>query len=291
MELEQLHQVEAVARLGTVSAAARELHMSQPALSRSIQRLETEIGASLFDRLGRRVELNDVGRVVLEWTHELMRDEHLMLQAVSAAVQRSRALRVASVAPAPVWRLTSLLVERFPAETLTSEMMEGDAIMRGVSEGSLDLGIVLGSPRVPGLARCELMRESLSVTLPPSHPLASRRELSFADLAGETFLILSEIGFWREVVDREIPGATYIEQRDRMVFDQLSYATPYCTFVSDAPFQRDPVPGRTVVPISDPSAHAVFSLVSRADASGLTGRLFSWVSEQNSTSVHNFGIS
>lgn len=50
MELEQMRQLEAIERLGTVSAAAEELHISQPALSRSIQRLEAELGCTLFDR-------------------------------------------------------------------------------------------------------------------------------------------------------------------------------------------------------------------------------------------------
>ena len=101
--------------------------------------------------------------------------------------------------------------------------------------------------------------------------------MTFANLAGETFLIMTEIGFWRGIVDREIPGATYIEQRDRMVFTQLSHSTPHCTFITDAPFQSDPVPGRAVVPIVDDGAHAVFHLIARADATDIVARLFAWV--------------
>lgn len=277
MELEQMRQIDAIARTGTMSAAADELHISQPALSRSIQRLEAELGCALFDRVGRRVELNEAGSVAVDWARELLRDERLMREEIATVVRRARALRVASVAPAPLWRLTGLMVERFPSETLTSELVDEHAVMRGVAEGVYDLGIVTESFHVPGLMSCELMRESLSVTLPPNHPLAARRQVTFADLAGETFLIFTDIGFWREVVDRKIPGATYIEQRDRMVFTQLSYSTPHCTFISDAPFQSDPVPGRAVVPIVDDGARAVFYLIARADARGIASGLFSWV--------------
>ena len=280
MELEQMRQIDAIARTGTMSAAADELHISQPALSRSIQRLEAELGCALFDRVGRRVELNEIGRVAVDWARELLRDERLMREKISTVAQRARALRVASVAPAPLWRLTGLMVERFPSETLTSELVDEHAVMRGVAEGEYDLGIATEPSHMPGLVSCELMCESLSVTLPPNHPLAARRQVAFADLAGETFLIFTDIGFWREIVDHEIPGATYIEQRDRMVFMQLSYSTPHCTFISDAPFQSDPVPGRAVVPIVDDSAHAVFYLIARADARGIASGLFSWVEGQ-----------
>lgn len=280
MELEQMRQIDAIARTGTMSAAADELHISQPALSRSIQRLEAELGCALFDRVGRRVELNEIGRVAVDWARELLRDERLMREKISTVAQRARALRVASVAPAPLWRLTGLMVERFPSETLTSELVDEHAVMRGVAEGVYDLGIATEPSHMPGLVSCELMCESLSVTLPPNHPLAARRQVAFADLAGETFLIFTDIGFWREIVDHEIPGATYIEQRDRMVFMQLSYSTPHCTFISDAPFQSDPVPGRAVVPIVDDGAHAVFYLIARADARGIASGLFSWVEGQ-----------
>lgn len=274
-----MRQLEAVARMGTVSAAADELHISQPALSRSIQRLEAELGCALFDRAGRRVVLNEAGRSALEWARQLLRDERLMREEVAAVARRARALHVASVAPAPVWRLTGLLVERFPQETLTSELVSEETVLRGVADGTFDFGIVLGQLHRPGLMACELMRENLSVTLPPNHPLAARGEATFADLAGESFLIMSEIGFWRAVVDREIPRATYIEQRDRVVFDQLARSTPHCTFITDAPFQRDEALGRAVVPLADASAHAVFYLVVRSGAAGVPASLFAWAQE------------
>ena len=90
MELEQLRQIDAVARAGTTSAAAAELHISQPALSRSIQRLEAEFGSPLFDREGRRVRLNEVGAVAVEWARQLLRDEALPREAAGAAAEPLR---------------------------------------------------------------------------------------------------------------------------------------------------------------------------------------------------------
>lgn len=279
VELEQMRQLDAIERLGTMSAAAEELHISQPALSRSIQRLEAELGCALFERAGRRVALNDCGRAAVEGARAILRDERVLRANVAAIAERARALHVSTVAPAPLWRLTALAMERFPRETLTYETVEEREALRQVVAGASDFAITCADPRRPGLTSCELMRDNLAVTLPPNHPLAARREVSFADLAGETFLIMTNIGFWRGVVDRGIPGATFIEQADRMVFSQLAHATPHCTFVTDAPFQRDAMSGRTVVPITDAGAHAVFYLTMRGDAGGLTAQLYRWVRE------------
>lgn len=277
MELEQLRQLDAIAREGTMSAAARALHLSQPALSRSIQRLEADLGTPLFSRDGRRVALNDVGRVAVDWARQILRDERLMRDAVDAVARRARSLRVGTVAPAPLWRLTGLMVEAFPRETLTSETVEETAVVRGVLDGTFDLGIVCGRPLNPLLRSCELMHENLSVTLPPNHPLASRASVPLRELDGSTFLILTGIGFWRGLVERALPHATFIEQDDRVVFAQLARTTPHCTFVTDAPYmENDPVPGRTVVPLEDPEAHVTFYLVARANVTGLAARLFDW---------------
>lgn len=277
MELEQLRQLDAIAREGTMSAAARALHISQPALSRSIQRLEADLGTPLFSRDGRRVALNDVGRVAVDWARQILRDERLMRDAVDAVARRARSLRVGTVAPAPLWRLTGLMVEAFPRETLTSETVEETAVVRGVLDGTFDLGIVCGRPLNPLLRSCELMHENLSVTLPPNHPLASRASVPLRELDGSTFLILTGIGFWRGLVERALPHATFIEQDDRVVFAQLARTTPHCTFVTDAPYmENDPVPGRTVVPLEDPEAHVTFYLVARANVTGLAARLFDW---------------
>ena len=284
MELEQMRQLDAIERTGTMTAAARRLHVSQPALSRSVQRLEAELGQPLLDRAGRRVTLNDAGRVAVDWARQILRDERLMREAVAAVGGRARALRVGTVAPAPLWRLTSLMVERLPEETLTSETLTNDDVLRGLADGTLDLGIVDekpltgdDAPRTRGLLACELMRENLSVALPPNHPLAARRSVTAADLDGQTFLIFTDIGVWRDAVDAALPHAALIEQRDRGVFSQLARTTPHCVFTTDAPYLDAQVPGRVIVPVDETWAHLTFWLVVRADARGETRQLFDWV--------------
>lgn len=282
MELEQMRQLDAIARTGTVSAAARELHMSQPALSRSVRRLEEGLGTELFARSGRHLEFNEAGRAALEWARQLLRDERLLRDAVAAAARRARALRVGTVAPAPLWRLTGLMTEAFPRETLTSETLGEDAVVRGVLDGAFDLGIVRAMPTSPLLCGYALMRERLSVTLPPNHPLASRTSVRLAELAGNSFLILTDIGFWRDLVERAIPRAAFIDQDDRMVFSQLARTTPHCTFVTDAPYMEcEPLPGRAVVPIEDAEADVAFFLIARVDATGLAAQLFAWAASRS----------
>lgn len=285
MDFGQLRQLVAIADEETMSAAADVLRMPQPTLSRSIRRLEDDFGFALFDRVGRKVTLNDAGRTAVEWARQLLRDEQLMREAVETSARQAQMLRVGTVAPAPLWRLTALLVERFPRETLTSRMLDQQGIIHMVSNGTLDLGIIEANIpsakpkalRDAGLRSCPLMVEELSIILPPSHPLAAYKSLTAAQLDRETFLIMTDIGFWRQRVDHALPHATFIEQNDSMVFSQLAHSSPYCMFITNAPFRGDPPAGRVIVPFDDPAAHADFLLVTRDSARSMALELFDWV--------------
>ena len=106
-----------------MSAAAHELNISQSALSRSIHRLERDLGTSLFTRGKNSATLNDAGLAAVEHARAVLREAQLLRDAVDEAQKRSRVLRVGTCAPAPLWKFTREVVERFPGSVLSSEMM------------------------------------------------------------------------------------------------------------------------------------------------------------------------
>lgn len=278
MDFEQLHQLEAIERTGTFSAAARELHMSQPALTRSMQRLEAELGQQLFDRVGRSAQLNEAGRIALDYAKQILREARLMREALNEHARRARALVVGSVAPAPLWRLTALVVERFPAALLTSQTLDVERVEREVLNEGIDLGISLRPYMMPTVRCCPLMTESLSVCLPASHPLAKRKSLSAAELDGESFLLYQGIGFWQDFCNTHFPHSKFVVQEDRTMFEQMIPTTPLMYFVTDVPSLMNAVPeGRVVVPIKDTAAHATYYLLMHENARQEAHDIFDWV--------------
>ncbi len=152
----ELRQFDAVATYGTISAAADELRMPQPTLSRSLQRLEQELGHQLLSREGRHVELNEAGRLALEYIRPMLRDERLMREALDRLSHEANVLRIGTIAPAPLWHLASLIAERFPRVIISSETIDQPQIERRLFTGSIGLAICLeaicGSPRsVPAI--------------------------------------------------------------------------------------------------------------------------------------------
>ena len=274
MELEQMRQLDAIARQGTISAAAEELHLSQPALSRSVRRLERELGQDLFDRTHNSATLNEAGRLAVDHARCLLRDERAMLDAFAELSRRRRTLLVGTVAPAPVWRVCALTVERFPGTLLNPVILAEDEVERRLMDRSLDLAVTLRPMILPTMETLPLMTEDLCAFLPPAHPLASREAVGFADLDGEGFLVLADVGFWMGVLRRNMPRAQIVEQADRTVFDQMVRTTDLLGFVTDATQEMRWGEGRVAVPITDADAHATFYLTVLADAPERVRQIF-----------------
>lgn len=275
-----MRQLDAIARCGTISAAADELHLSQPALSRSVRRLERELGQELFTRTHNSAQLNDAGQLAVDHARVLLRDERMMLDAFADLARRQRTLLVGTVAPAPVWRLTALTVERFPGTLLNPVTLPEDELERRLMNRSVDLACTLRPMILPTMRSTSMMSEDLYAFVPANHRLAGQATVSFDDLDGESFLVLTEVGFWMDMLRRNMPHAHIVEQTDRSVFEQLVATTELISFVTNITRESRTALGRVAIPIVDGDAHATFYLTTLIDAPQRVQDIYLWVSAQ-----------
>ena len=224
--------------------------------------------------------LNDAGRMAVDHARNLLRDERMMLDAFADLARRQRTLLVGTVAPAPVWRLTALTVERFPGTLLNPVTLPEDEVERRLMNRSVDLACTLRPQILPTMRSMQLMTEDLYAFLPAGHRLANAATVSFADLDGEGFLVLSEVGFWMDVLRRNMPHAHIVEQADRSVFEQLVRTTELISFVTNVTHESRGNLGRVAVPIADADAHATFYLSTLTDSPQRVQDIYEWASNQ-----------
>lgn len=270
MEFEQLRELDAIARTGSFSAAAAELRASQPAISRSMRALERELGCELFTRTRNRAELNEAGRLAVQHARSVLAEERRMRDAFDELSRRQRTIQVASVAPAPVWRLTELVVARLPGTILTSEVVADEReVERRLFHRSADVAITNRPLGLPTIVSAPLMTENLFAYVPATDELAERESVSFAELNGRTFLMNAVVGFWGDVVRAALPDSRIIEQTDAHVLAHLIATSDTFGFTTDAAEFAPTEMERGVrvrVPIRDASAHATFFAICLADA-------------------------
>jgi DNA-binding transcriptional LysR family regulator len=277
MELEQLRQLAMIADEGTMQAAATRLHLSPSALSRSMQRLESELGQPLFDRTKNSMRLNDRGHLALEHARAILAEERRLREDFSSLAKRARTIRVASVAPAPTWRLSSLVLMQDPTAIIEPDILPTDKVRSRLLNGTCDFAITAQPISLPTVRCAKLLREDLYANVPEGHILRNRESLTFAELDGHSFLVYGGIGYWHEVHERMLPFAQFVIQPDRTVFLQQVRTSDLLTFTTNAPENTSGHESRRAIPITNPEAHAVFWLNMRADAADHVHSLFSLV--------------
>jgi len=197
MELRHLRYFVAVAEEGSLSVAAeRRLHTSQPSLSRQIRDLEVEVGAQLLTRSARGIELTPAGRAFLDHAR-------LVLSQVEAAGEAAR--RVAHPAkPCFVmgfltgheltWlpEALQILRDELPNTDVMISSQYSPQLANALLKGAVDAAFLRREQGLRELAFRLLVKEPLVVVLPADHRLAALKAINPADLAGETFVTVSE---------------------------------------------------------------------------------------------------
>jgi DNA-binding transcriptional LysR family regulator len=203
IELRQLRWFVRVAEELNFSRAAEQEHVSQPALSQQIRRLERELGVQLFERSTHHVRLTDPGRLLVDHARRVLGEvEAVRVTAERAATGRLGTLRLGCVGYAKYWPAVQAALDRL-GQSAPDVVVEGrydfnDAVRAALVAGEVDAAFLAGPLAGDGLDDLSVVREPVLVALPRTHALATLTEVALARLAGETLLL------WPRSLD---PGA------------------------------------------------------------------------------------
>ena len=202
MELHQLRYFCAVADTGSFSRAAEHSHVSQPSLSQQILKLEAELGARLFDRLGRSVRLTEVGKAFLPRALSVLRE----LEAARGDVSESKdsvsgqvAVGVIpTVAPYFLPPVLAAFAKLFPKSTVTVAEEITPVLLERLRAGSIDIAVLALPVRGHEFEALPLITEPLFAALPRNHRLSRNSTVALRELRKEPFLLLRDGHCFRE---------------------------------------------------------------------------------------------
>ena len=185
--------------------------------------------------------------------------------------------RYGAIAPAPIWTLAPILASAIPGRLAEPVLEESEeTLLRDLEAGSSEAAVLLRTPPGPAWRGRAFLRERLGVMLPPVHPLARRKTLRFADLAGETFVVFGAIGFWMPLCRAKIPRATFLEQGTLDATRRIVANSDLPAFHTAVAASRAPAPeGRVVIPLRDLTreycSNVLFTLFCAHTASRIAG--------------------
>jgi LysR family hydrogen peroxide-inducible transcriptional activator len=196
MEIHQLRYFCAVARKGSFVKAAESEDVAQPSLSQQIRKLEEELGAPLFERLGRSIRLTQFGEHLLPQAIAILRqleDAKSSLEALQTGVRgRLRIGCIPTILPYYLAPFLSGFQALYP--DLTIELREDvtSKLVELLQAGEIDLAILALPVKNPDLVCSELYREPLRLAVSKNHPLASADGVNLRDVLTERMLLLRE---------------------------------------------------------------------------------------------------
>ena len=226
VDARQLEYFLAVADNGSFSRAAASLHLAQPSLSQAIRNLERELGALLFHRIGRRIELTEAGRAMIAPARQVLRD----LETTRATVESVKGLRAGrleiasmpSPAVQPLSEMIGAYLRRYPAMRVDVRAVPTAAAVAGqVRTGAVEIGLAGTATelRSPDVVVHPVARQRFVLLAPPGGPLPPGRAVTLDDLAGLTAIVAPPGTRARELVDelreRGVPVRIGVEAAHR----------------------------------------------------------------------------
>jgi len=211
--IRQLQVFEAVARQLSFTRAAEELHLTQPAVSMQVKQLESSVGLSLFEQLGKRVFMTQAGETMLRHAQTIMRhlatarEEMDELKGVDSGRLR---IAVASTVNYFATRLLATFARLHPSVQITLDVTNRETLLQKLEDNQPDIVLMGKPPKDLDLDADAFMDNPLIMIARPDHPLSKRRSIALKELNEETFVV------------RESGSGTRIAME--RFFDQKSFA-------------------------------------------------------------------
>lgn len=216
----------ALAETEQVTAASDMLRISQPTLSRRLARLERDLGVELFDRHGRRLELNDRGRVLLEHARRAAAELSAAQREIASFDSPDRGtVRLSFLHSFGTWLIPRVLRayrEQRPRVSFTLYQDAAQALVDRVVDGRDDLAFVSPRPRTPLVRWAPITHQRLALAVPTGHPLGDGASLDLEAASNESFIVMHEDYGMRRIFDELCAEAGFVPN---VVFESSELAT------------------------------------------------------------------
>lgn len=255
-----LEELVTFAKYKTLAKTAAELNVTQPTVTRGMQKLEDELGVQLFNRQPNRITLTKTGKLAAEKASTLLQANQQFITEIKNYAQNQHVLKIASVAPGP-----QIILEQKQNQLKMNIDMDQLLLNNNEAEAPLlnhQYSLVITNREIQTdlIESCYLGQEHLYVNLDQFMYLANRQHISFNELTGLSFVVLNEIGPWKQIIQDNIPNAKFLYQAEYNSMQELTKYTNFPFFTTNItnPNEVYNTDDSVMIPITDEAATMTF---------------------------------
>lgn len=271
MNLHQLRIFVTVAKRGSFSRAAEELHISQPSASIQVADLERALGVDLFEQVGRQIHLTEAGRVLEDYARRILDLAEEARTAVSETTGLRRGHLAIGASPTPgtylLPRIIAAFQESYPQISVSLHIAVTPEVGERLTRHELDLAVVGGTIHIPGLQAERFLDDEIVLVAAPTHPLAAAGSTRAIALRDHRVILPERGSDTRGAVDEALSAAGHavspaMELAGNEAIKEAVAAGLGAALLSRLAARTEVAAGRLVViPISDLIIQRHFSLV------------------------------
>lgn len=262
MDIIALEYFKIIAETGSLTKAAQQLHISQPAMSAMLKKLEDELGVELFDRTPNRIYLNKTGEIALIHVNTILRNFEQMKADVLSSAQQTQILSVAFCDPGVRW----FSVPRFsvfkPEVQLKDDLYEGAEEVKLLSERVYDLMITPQKIKDPRILSQPFLRDQVYLSVPENSNLAERTSISIREIPAQPLLYPQIGGYFLAQMERVIHEEHLpltLVKNNYNVTQHLIRTTNFLATVSTLSMElRNDGTHRKLIPMVDPELNVLY---------------------------------
>lgn len=260
IDLRHLQELITISEHDSLSEAARELYITQPALSRSMHKLETELGVTLFDHKTNKVVLNQTGKMAVSYARAIFSQIEDMQEKLRVFNRLVTTISVGSCSVGPMWNLVPDLSSRFPNMTVSSEIdVNSDHLIQLLKSQEYKLIITTAQVIGENILSVQYVSEQLCLAVPEDHELADCDGIHMKDLKAQTLVQYANTGLWRQYLDLELQSSNLIYIENYSDFLEIVKSAPLPYFTTDIGLKLRPHPqNRRRIPVLDESASVTY---------------------------------
>lgn len=259
----QLQQLLVFHEYGTLSAAAEHLNVTEPSLSRTMKKLEEELGVQLFERRKNRIVLNQAGLLAVDHAKQVLSRVEEMELYIRAFDRSLHTLNIGSCALSPLIVLRPMAAGLYPTLDIASSVAREESLIRGLQKGEYNI-IVLPHPlERQGLFCQEYRTERVYLSASRNHPLSDRRLVTLSELDGQSFIAYRHEDLWTDIIRDKLPNSRFFYQEDLDAIMSIAQNSDIPTFSSDILLESVEAyrTQRANIPISDMESELTYYLV------------------------------
>ena len=262
MDITTLEYFKIIAESGSLTKAAQQLHITQPAMSAMLKKLEEELGVELFDRSPNRIYLNKTGEIALIHVNTILRNvEHLKADVLSAARQ-SQTLSIAFCDPGVRWFSVPRFSVAHPEIQVKDDLYEGEDAASLLSERVYDLMVTPQKITDTRIQSLPFLSDQVYLSVPEDSNLAGRDSISIREIPAQALLYPQIGGYFMTQIEKVITEnhlPLTLVKNNYNVTQHLIRTTNFLATISTLSMDlRNDGPHRRLIPMIDPELNVLY---------------------------------